>query len=384
MAGPFDFTGQNIEDSYQRVLQTDGTLIYNGTGSLFTLPSAFPYTGSARITGSLSVTGSFNLDGSSSMTGPLTVSFGNIVGGTAIYANGNTGHNNGRGLYAIGYAYGVQGTQTMVGNWNDQPNAAGVHGTGQIGVYGSGSVAGFSGPSAFFTTLTGLTRVGARSSTSLVQIRGTGVTNATTALLVENSNGSASLAVLDNGNVGIGGAAEASSAYKLRVHGGLWATSFEQLQVLNGSSGVGKIQYYDDGATLIMRVYGTHPSEAVKGILALDRQDINYTTLENSITHTASFYQDHPSFVIRSNNTAANSFYLQNYMYASGALFVTSQPAGGDTSFRFKPNASILSSPDVFVINTSGVQVTGSLNVSGSSTINGNLIVTGVIDGGTF
>lgn len=38
MAGPFDFTGQNIEDSYQRVLQTDGTSVYDGTGSLFTLP----------------------------------------------------------------------------------------------------------------------------------------------------------------------------------------------------------------------------------------------------------------------------------------------------------------------------------------------------------
>ena len=37
MAGPFDFTGQNIEDTYQRVLQTDGTNIYDGTGSLFTV-----------------------------------------------------------------------------------------------------------------------------------------------------------------------------------------------------------------------------------------------------------------------------------------------------------------------------------------------------------
>jgi len=40
MAGPFDFTGQNIENTYQRVLQTDGTNIYDGTGSLFTLPAA--------------------------------------------------------------------------------------------------------------------------------------------------------------------------------------------------------------------------------------------------------------------------------------------------------------------------------------------------------
>jgi len=64
MAGPFDFTGQNIEDSYQRVLQTDGASIYDGTGSAFTLPSAFPYTGSARITGSLNVIGTTTITGS--------------------------------------------------------------------------------------------------------------------------------------------------------------------------------------------------------------------------------------------------------------------------------------------------------------------------------
>ncbi len=41
MAGPFDLTGQNIENTYQRVLQTpDGATFYDGTGSLVTLPSA--------------------------------------------------------------------------------------------------------------------------------------------------------------------------------------------------------------------------------------------------------------------------------------------------------------------------------------------------------
>jgi hypothetical protein len=54
MAGPFDFTGQNIEDSYQRVLQTDGTLIYDGTGSLAIL----------NITGSFSGNGNgLTIDG---------------------------------------------------------------------------------------------------------------------------------------------------------------------------------------------------------------------------------------------------------------------------------------------------------------------------------
>jgi hypothetical protein len=37
MSGPLDFTNENIENTYQRVLQTDGTDIYDGTGSLFTV-----------------------------------------------------------------------------------------------------------------------------------------------------------------------------------------------------------------------------------------------------------------------------------------------------------------------------------------------------------
>ena len=48
MAGPFDFTGQNIEDTYQRVLQTDGTDLYDGTGSL----AVFNFSGSFNGNGS--------------------------------------------------------------------------------------------------------------------------------------------------------------------------------------------------------------------------------------------------------------------------------------------------------------------------------------------
>jgi len=35
-----DLTGQNIEDTYQRLLQVDGESIRNGTGSLFTPKTA--------------------------------------------------------------------------------------------------------------------------------------------------------------------------------------------------------------------------------------------------------------------------------------------------------------------------------------------------------
>ena len=37
MAEPFDFTGKNIEDTYQRVVQTDGTNFYDGTGSAISI-----------------------------------------------------------------------------------------------------------------------------------------------------------------------------------------------------------------------------------------------------------------------------------------------------------------------------------------------------------
>ncbi len=132
------------------------------------------------------------------------MNYGGVNGGTSIYANGNTQHNQGRGIYATGYAYGIQANQTMVGNWSDQPNAAGVYGTGQIGVYGSGSIAGFSGPSAFFTALSGDARVNARVASSVVQIRGTGTTSATTAFLVENSAGSTNAQIYDDGQWFIG------------------------------------------------------------------------------------------------------------------------------------------------------------------------------------
>jgi hypothetical protein len=40
MAGPFDFTGNNIQDTYQRIVQTDGTSLFDGTGSAVTVISA--------------------------------------------------------------------------------------------------------------------------------------------------------------------------------------------------------------------------------------------------------------------------------------------------------------------------------------------------------
>ena len=52
MAGPFDLTGQDIENTYQRVLQTDGTLVYDGTGSLVNINLSGSVTSSYALTAS--------------------------------------------------------------------------------------------------------------------------------------------------------------------------------------------------------------------------------------------------------------------------------------------------------------------------------------------
>jgi len=81
MAGPFDFTGQDIETTYQRVLQTDGQSVYDGTGSLVSInldSASFATTGSNIFIGNQIVTGSI------SVTNSVTASYfvGIIDGGT--------------------------------------------------------------------------------------------------------------------------------------------------------------------------------------------------------------------------------------------------------------------------------------------------------------
>jgi hypothetical protein len=86
MAGPFDLTGQNIETTYQRVLQTDGVNIYDGTGSLFVTSGSGGNinTGSFATTGSNIFIGNQTVTGSISVTGSVTASYfvGTIDGGT--------------------------------------------------------------------------------------------------------------------------------------------------------------------------------------------------------------------------------------------------------------------------------------------------------------
>ena len=84
MSGIYDLTGKNIENTYQRVLQTpDGTTFYDGTGSLVTLPSA----NTASLLTTASATGNtITFTKGDGSTFPVTV-----TGGTGNTATGSYG-----------------------------------------------------------------------------------------------------------------------------------------------------------------------------------------------------------------------------------------------------------------------------------------------------
>jgi len=108
MAGPFDFTGQNIEDSYQRVLQTDGTLVYDGTGSLFTITST---SASYALTASYAANGGVTqLVAGANISLLPTTGIGQV---TISSTGGGGGFNTATGSY--GSFYSTQ-TQTNVAN----------------------------------------------------------------------------------------------------------------------------------------------------------------------------------------------------------------------------------------------------------------------------
>jgi len=114
MAGPFDLTGQNIEDSYQRVLQTpDGVNIYDGTGSAFTVTAVAAPAGANKTiqfndAGATSGSGNFTFDKTTnvvSLTGSAIVS--NSIYFTGSQAAGRLTWNDVDGTLELGLKGGV-------------------------------------------------------------------------------------------------------------------------------------------------------------------------------------------------------------------------------------------------------------------------------------
>jgi len=98
-----DLTGLNIEDTYQRVLHTDGTNIYDGTGSIVNVVN----TGSFATTGSNTFYGTQTINGNLDIAGTASIAFLNVAieSASIIYSSGSN---------QLGDA--ANDTQTLYGN----------------------------------------------------------------------------------------------------------------------------------------------------------------------------------------------------------------------------------------------------------------------------
>jgi hypothetical protein len=98
-----DLTGLNIEDTYQRILQTDGVNIYDGTGSLVNIVE----TGSFATTGSNTFIGNQTIQGDVAIAGTASIAFLNVAieSASIIYSSGSNQ-----------FGDAANDTQTLFGN----------------------------------------------------------------------------------------------------------------------------------------------------------------------------------------------------------------------------------------------------------------------------
>ena len=193
-------------------------------------------TGSYNLTGSISViSGSIIGTASNALTAsyvnPLVqnvIITGSITTGVANSVNGTVTINRSGGNVGL-IIRGSDGNIVGAGNAPvyEPYNYADASHNFNIGHGSAGNYNWFVGTNATLnlnTQLMRLTRggnllIGTTTDSGRLTVRGSGTTSATTALRVENANASASLVVLDNGNVGIG---ITNPAYALQVSRSIW------------------------------------------------------------------------------------------------------------------------------------------------------------------
>jgi len=377
--------GNPISSTYQKVVQTDGTYLADGTGSILqTLnitasyaSNAFPYTGSAGITGSLYVVGPFTAS-SAIITGDVivqgTASINTlVVNQTQLSTGSNQLGDAGDDFQTL---YGtvriptgsltVSGSTTITGRPLGGAGVLNINGTspgstnGDAYVYfnsngGSNSYLFqhnqqggrfyFKKSSVYIWTVSndslvvGDTTVAA---TAKLQVRGSGTTSSTTALLVQNANASSSFYITDTGSAYI--------ANGLTVYGGptIIGNTSEFYNIR-----LGGLDQYDSKITL------NRMADININVAAWASQAITFT--KGYGAPLGKIFQT-SNFLIGADGTADNGYRLN--LTGSGT-------------------AGVFNANNILTISSSLTTATGSFKVIGTQTITGSLAITGSAGSGS-
>lgn len=221
--------------------------------------------------------------------------------------------------------------------------------------------------------------LGAVAPTARLQVRGSGTTSATTAFRVDNANTSASLVVLDNGNVGIGTTAP---SMPLQITSGSNTLLVDPANSRISSSTV-NIQLFANGQNIFRGLdnwNATWTDSALTTYFQTGRQSGNtaFSTYLGSVYNRVAFLTSNFQITNQSSGINPPVNYFQIDINNNNLFSVASSASIGRVGINnISPSHSLdVSGSGRF---TAGITVTGSFNVSGSQNYNGDVNINGTL-----
>ena len=193
MAGPNDFTGQNIQDTYQRVLQTSGSgNIVDGTGSIF-IPSTASYAHSA----SYATSASYEINYETSSSYAETASYVNPLN-QDVTASGNVSVIGGDVSIGANQEFKVNTYNTVLTN-------------NSLRLYGGAYISGRNSANGSFVTI-GTNTGGNSFGFARLGVKGTGLGATQHIFEAQDSSDNSIFAISNNGHITASGNISSSAS----------------------------------------------------------------------------------------------------------------------------------------------------------------------------